>query len=277
MDADAAFDEIRTMISDGRGPEAVGKVRELAKADNDPFTRIKCLSLLKVIEDDGASQEILRDLMAELPEDPQILIQIAGSLRGLDFPSSAYTILKGLDSTDSVIRLRCMCLEDLEEYEMALEAVSSIPSPTPFDRVMLCEVLSALGEHSKSVAEAEKLLSEMPDDFDVRRAYVSALMLAGRNKDVGKYVRGVLKEKTAQANALAAYAMRINGNAKAAAGYATRALNIDSKNISAMETLGICLATKGEYDKARIVAGAINEASPGSRAALNVLSYCEGH
>ena len=44
-----------------------------------------------------------------------------------------------------------------------------------------------------------------------------------------------------------------------------------------METLGICLADKGEYDKARIVAGAINEKSPGDKAALNVLSYCEGH
>ncbi len=277
MDTDAEFDQIRTMISEGRSPEAVDRVRELAKEDHDPVTRIKCLSLLKVIEDDGASQEILRDLMAELPEDPQMLIQIAGSLRGLDFPSSAYSILKGLESTDSVIRLRCMCLEDLDEYEMALEAVSSIPSPTPFDRVMLCEVLSALGEHSRSISEAERLLAEMPDDFDVRRAYVSALMLGGKDKEANKYVRGVLKEKTAQSYALAAYAMRVKGGIKAAAGYATRALNIDPKNVSAMETLGICLAMKGEYGKARIVAGAINETSPGSRAALNVLTYCEGH
>ena len=39
----------------------------------------------------------------------------------------------------------------------------------------------------------------------------------------------------------------------------------------------ICLAEKGEYDKARIVAGAINEVSPGNKAALNIISFCEGH
>ena len=66
-------------------------------------------------------------------------------------------------------------------------------------------------------------------------------------------------------------------NYKSAAGFATRALNIDNGHLDAMETLGICLAYKGEYEKARIVAGAINEKSPGDRAALNVLRYCEGH
>ena len=277
MDTDAAFDEIRTMISKGMGNEAIARVKDLAASDEDPIVRIKCLSLLKVIDGGEASQEILRSLMEKLPENESLLIQIAGSLRGLDYPSSAYTILKGMESTDPVLRLRCMCLEDMDEYEMALEAVQSIKDVTPFDRVMLSEVLSALGEHSRSIDNAKSLLDEMPGDFDVRRAYVSALMLAGREKEASKYVRGCLKEKTAEANALAAYAMRIFGSTKAAAGYASRALKIDPKNVSAMETLGICLAQKGEYDKARIVAGAINEASPGSRAALNVLTYCEGH
>ena len=142
---------------------------------------------------------------------------------------------------------------------------------------MRSEVLSALGNHKESVENAELLLAEMPDDFDVRRAYVSALMLAGRDKELTKFVRGCLKEKDADANALAAYAMRVLGNIKAAAGYATRAIKLDPRNVSAMETLGICLAHKGEYEKARIVAGAINEVSPGSKAALNVLSFCDGN
>ena len=275
MEAEARFDEVRVMISKGMGHEAVGKVLEIAKANADPIVRIKCLSLLKVIEDKEASESILRDLMSELPTDESMLIQVAGSLRGLGYPSSAYAALKGLDQTDTVLRLRCMCLEDMEEYEMALEEVGKIKDPTPFDRILLSEVLSAIGDHKRAVETAEALLKEMPNDFDVRRAYASTLMLAGRDKEASKYVRGCLKEKTAEANALAAYVMRIHGSIKAAAGYASRALKINPKNVSAMETLGICLAMKGEYDKARIVAGAINEASPGSRAALNVLGYCE--
>lgn len=277
MDTDSAFDEIRSLVSQGRGPEAVGRVKDLAGSESDPMVRIKCLSLLKVIEDKETSKEVLRLLMDALPEDRESLIQVAGALRGLDFPSNAYSILKGVEVDDQVRTLMCLCLEDMEEYEMALETLDQIQEPSPFDRVMRTEVYSALGMHAKSVENAERLLAEMPTDFDVRRAYVSALMLAGRDKELVKYVRGCLKEKGAESNALAAYAMRILGNTKAAAGYATRAIKLDQKNISAMETLGICLAEKGEYDKARIVAGAINEVSPGSRAALNVLSFIDGN
>ncbi|MDO5861226.1 MAG: tetratricopeptide repeat protein, partial [Thermoplasmata archaeon] len=277
MDTDAAFEEVRTLISKGRGPEAIDRVAQIADSDEDPFVRIKCLSLLKVLDESTVSQDILRKLMSSLPEDRNALIQIAGSLRGLDYPSSAYTVLGNLEADDAVRRLSCMCLEDMEEFGMALDTVREIRDPQPFDRVMLSEVLSALGDHKASVEVISALLDEMPDDFDVRRAYVSAMMLAGRDKDAVKYVRACLKDKSAASNALAAYAMRISGNYKAAAGYATRAIKLDQKNVSAMETLGICLADRGEYEKARIVAGAINEASPGSRAALNVLSYCEGH
>lgn len=277
MDTDTAFGEIRSLISQGNGPDAVRRVRELAAADADPMVRIKCLSLLKVIDEKEASQDILRDLMDSLPEEKDALIQVAGALRGLDFPSSAYSVLKGLDQDDTVRRISCMCLEDMEEYELALETVRSIEAPKPYDRVMLSEIQSALGEHAASVETAKALLDEMPGDFDVRRTYVSALILAGRDKEAVKFARACMKEKTADSNALVAYVMRVLGNTKAAAGYATRAINQDPRNVSAMETLGICLAEKGEYDKARIVAGAINEASPGSRAALNVLSFCEGH
>lgn len=277
MDTDAAFEEIRSLISAGNTPAAVGRVRELASSDADPMVRIKCLSLLRAIDETQVFKTIVRDIMDSLPEDGQALIQIAGSLRGLDCPSSALAILRGLEPDDTVRRLSCMCLEDLDEYELALEAVRSIREPTPFDRVMTSEVLSALGEHAESVANAASLLDDMPCDFDARRAYVSALMLAGREKEAVRFTRGCLKEKTAESNALAAYVMRVTGNEKAAAGYATRAIKMDQGNVSAMETLGICLAGRGEYDKARIVAGAINEVSPGSRAALNVISYCEGH
>lgn len=277
MDADGMFSEISDLLSKGLADQAVAKVRLLSENDSDPFVLIKCLSLLKVISDDTLSRTILAKLLNNLPENEQVLVQIAGSLRGLDYPTSAYGILHGMKQDDTVLRLECMCLKDTDEYELALEAVKSIQAPEVYDTIMLTEVLSALGEHVSAVSEAEKLLIELPDDFDVRRTYASALLLAGKNKEATKFVRGILKEKSSDANALAAYVMLVTGNIKAAAGYASRAIKLDSKNISAMETFGICLAQKKEYDKARIVAGAINEISPGSRSAINILKYCEGH
>ena len=277
MDADAAFAEIRKEISEGRGAQIGPRVLSLAESDSDPMTRIKCLSLLKVIDVSGISKEILRMLLEDLPEDRTTLVQVAGALRGLEYPSSALSILKDMEQDDSIVRMSALCLIDLDEYEEALAMTDRIQEVTPFDRVMLTEIKSALGMHSEAVDIASKLLEEYPQNYEVRRAYVSALMLGGRDKEAAKYARAAVKDKTADSNALAAYVLRIAGNYKAAAGYATRALNIDSGHIGAMETLGICLADKGEYDKARIVAGAINEKSPGDKAALNVLSYCEGH
>ena len=277
MDADAAFAEIRKEISEGRGAQIGPRVLSLAESDSDPMTRIKCLSLLKVIDVSGVSKEILRMLLEDLPEDRTTLVQVAGALRGLEYPSSALSILKDMEQDDSIVRMSALCLIDLDEYEEALAMTEKIQEVTPFDRVMLTEIKSALGMHSEAVDIASKLLEEYPQNYEVRRAYVSSLMLGGRDKEAAKYARAAVKDKTADSNALAAYVLRIAGNYKAAAGYATRALNIDSGHIGAMETLGICLADKGEYDKARIIAGAINEKSPGDKAALNVLSYCEGH
>ncbi len=277
MDTESAFEDIRKDIAEGRGSLVGPKIVAIAEADCDPMTRIKCLSLLKVVEDGTASKGILRMLLADLPEDRTSLVQVVRALRDLEYPSSALSILKGMEQDDPIIRMSAFCFFDLEEYEDALEYAGRILETTPFDRVMLTEIHSALGMHQKAIDIATELLSELPDNYQVRRAYVSALMLAGRDKDAARYARGAVKDKTADSNAIAAYVLRIAGNYKAATGYAIRALNIDSGHVGAMETLGICLAIKGKYDKARIVAGAINERSPGDKAALNVLSYCEGH
>ena len=277
MDADAAFAEIRNEIAQGRGAEVGPRLLEIAESDKDPMNRIKCLSLLKVIDVSGVSKEILRMLLEDLPDDRATLVQVAGALRGLEYPSSALSILKEMDQDDSIIRMSALCLIDLEEYEVAMAKADQIREVTPFDRVMLTEIKSALGMHNEAIGIATELLEEFPQNYEVRRAYVSALMLGGKDKEAARYARAAVKDKTADSNAIAAYVLRIAGNYKAAAGYATRAINIDNGHIGAMETLGICLADKGEYDKARIIAGAINEKSPGDKAALNVLSYCEGH
>ena len=113
MDADAAFAEIRKEISEGRGAQIGPRILSLAESDSDPMTRIKCLSLLKVIDVSGVSKEILRMLLEDLPEDRTTLVQVAGALRGLEYPSSALSILKEMDQDDSIVRMSALCLIDL--------------------------------------------------------------------------------------------------------------------------------------------------------------------
>lgn len=277
MDTEQAFADVMRNLSEGKTALVAPATLEIAERDRDPMVRIKCLSLLKVVDNPDASKRILGLLLGDLPEDGDSRMQIAGALRNLGFPSSAISVLDSLDEDDKALRLRILCLMDLDEHELALDASSRISDILPFDRVNLCEINSALGRHSEAISIAGQLLSEYPMNYRVRKAYVSALILGGRVKDATRYVRSGLRDKSADSNAVAAYVLRVTGNMKSAAGFATRALNIDSGHLDAMETLGICLAQKGEYEKARIVAGAINEKSPGDRAALNILRYCEGH
>lgn len=275
MDIDAAFNAIRSDMAAGHTKEVGPKVMAIAEATDDSFTLIKCMSLLKVVNDDTTMTELLRKIMETLGDDTQKRIEIAGALRGLDYPMQAYDILKTMEQTDSIMRMSSLCLMELDEYEMALGLTQRIANPTIGDRIMLAEIQSALGEHTMAINTATELLAGFPKEYEVMRCYVSTLILGGHEKDAMKYGRMVLKDKTADANAIAAYVMRVLGNVKAAGGYATRAIQLDNKHIGAMETLGICLAQKGEYDKARIVAGAINEASPGNKAALNIIGYCD--
>lgn len=277
MDTEQAFADVMRNLSEGRNELAASAVAEIAEQEDDPMVRIKCLSLLKVVDDPDASKRILSLLLEGLPSDRDSRMQIAGALRNLGFPASGLSVLDSIELDDKAVRLRVLCLMDLDEYESALDAFAKIADVLPFDRVNLCEINSALGQHAEAISIAQQLLSEHPANYQVRKAYVSALILGGREKDATKYIRAGLKDKSADSNAIAAYVLRVLANYKSAAGFATRALNIDNGHLDAMETLGICLAQKGEYDKARIVAGAINEKSPGDRAALNILRYCEGH
>ena len=130
MDADAAFAEIRKEIAEGRGSQVGPRLLEIAESDSDPMNRIKCLSLLKVIDVGGVSKEILRMLMVDLPEDRQTLVQIAGALRGLEYPSSALSILMEMEQDDSIIRMSALCMIDLDEYEDALAKTELIREVT---------------------------------------------------------------------------------------------------------------------------------------------------
>ncbi len=275
MNNEERFKQISSDLAEGRTEGVSYAVLQIAEESNDPFEIVKGMSLLKLVPNDGTESKVASILVEKT--DGSDALEVASALRNLDCPTFALEVLKKAPQTDRSVRLRCHCLYDVEEYESAYDLYRSLENPVINDRILLSDILSAIGEHSKSIDEATKLLSEYPNDYDVRIAYVKSLMMGGRDKDAAKYARAAVKDKSADSNAVAAYVLRVAGNTKAAGGYASRAVQINPEHIGALETLGICLALKGEYEKAKIVAGAINEISPGDKAAINILSYCEEH
>ena len=275
MSNDEMFSKISDDIASGNTELVTANIMEIVNSSDDPYEMLKCMSLLKMVPQDGTESKVANKLV-EMTDDSNGL-EIASALRNLDCPTFAVDVLRKLKPTDRMYRQRCQCEYDMEEYESAYETYSKIENPVINDRVLLCSILSSLGEHKTSMETSAQLLQEFPDDYDVRVAYVRSLMLGGHDKEALKYVRNCVKDKTADSNAVAAYVMRITGNIKSAAGYATRAIKINPQHLGALEILGMCLAQKGQYDQAKIVAGAINEVSPGHKAAITILSFCEGH
>ncbi len=275
MSNDALFQSISDDLAAGRFDGISAKLLSAAESTEDPYEALKCMSILKLVPNDGTESKIANRLVDMADEKNGL--DIAKALNNLDCPYFSLKILEKLPDTDETVRLRCHCLCDLEEYESALDIYGKIGNQCFNDRIMLTTILSSLGEHKRSIEEATALLADSPKDYDTRIAYVKSLMMGGKNKEALLYARSGLKDKSADSNAVAAYVLRVQGNIKAAGGYASRAVQLNNQHIGGMESLGICLALKGEYEKARIVAGAINEISPGDKAAINVLSYCEGH
>jgi tetratricopeptide (TPR) repeat protein len=275
MDIQESFRSIGSDLSAGKIDEVRRKVQEISDSTDDPFVLLQCVSLLKVVKEDDMMRGLVTKIMANVDEEESRRVEIAGALKGLEYPFQAYEILESMEPSDSIRRLRVQCLMDMDEFESALEENNAIKEMQVIDGIHNAEILSALGEHADAIAAVKLLESGHPKNYDVMNCYVAVHMMAGEEKEAVRYARHRLKDKTADGNAILAYAMRIMGNDKAAAGYATRAIKMDPKHIGAMETLGICLARKGEYEKARIVAGAINEVSPGHSAAMEILRYCD--
>ena len=275
MDAHETMREIGRLAPLGDFDEVNRLSNELRESSDDPFVLLQCVSLLKVFRQKESMDAMVGKITSLVGDDRNRRIEIAGALKGLEYPSEALAIVRTLEQNDSTHRLAAMCLVDMEEFEDALAECSRIADPATVDRILLSGIYSGLGEHPAAIAEASRLAADVPGNYDVMVAYVTAHILGGKDKEAIRYARQCLKSKDADGNAIAAYTMRVMGNHKSAAGYATRALNLDPKHIGAMETLGICLAEKGEFDKARIVAGAINEVSPGHRSSMEILRYCE--
>ena len=274
MDFDAEFDAIRRDISQGKTSEVSAKISGIAGQSSDPFVIIKCISLMKTVNENGAAEELAGLLVKKAGKDPETMIQSASALRVLGFPSRALELLNSLEKNDAVLRESAQCFISLGDYRSALSELDMIADKTAEDSCLIVNSLSSLDQCESAVSEASALIAKYPDFYGAKTAYVSSLIRGGKEKEATRYVRSLLKNKSADSNALAGYLMWILGNAKSAGAYASRAVQKDNRHIGGMEILGLSLAARGETDKARIVAGAINEIQPGHASAVKILEYC---
>lgn len=274
MDKDAALDEIRQYIKDGKDELAGPRILELASAsEKDPMTLLTCASMLRTIGRDTEFPGVLDVIMSNLPEDASQRFQVAQGLIGLGCLKDADRILAGLDDSDRVRRARAAVMHGLSRDEEALAQIDAMGTQDETVVVLRTQVLGSLGRHEEAVAEAEGLI-KVSTSYAAGRAYVSALCLAGRDKDAGKYARERLKEKTADGYAIMAYFQWVKGNSTASGAYSSKALQLDEHHLGALETIGYSFADKKSYWEAKVAAGAINEIEPGNPAVFRILSMC---
>ncbi|MCL2295719.1 MAG: hypothetical protein FWC29_01380 [Methanomassiliicoccaceae archaeon] len=275
MDKEKTLREIQSNIKNGNMPLASGQILELANQfSDDPFTLLTCASLLKVIEDEKSAADLAR-VIPDKVEDKDRL-EAAKGLRSIGFPAEAEKVLSHAMDSDDILREKMHIFFDLRMYKESSGSYEQLASPTLDDTAVMIRSVSAGKEHDRAVKLAEGLLSEAPDDLNVKVCYCAALSAAGRSKEAGKFVKENLKKSKSKpdADALVSYYLWIEGKTVSAGAYASKAVKGDPSNILGMEILAYSLVEKKKINEAKIVAGAINEKEPGNPAVVRILDMC---
>ena len=273
MDRGQVLKGIQANIEAGRKDMAVSQIMELTtSSSDDPFTLLTCVSLLKVIGDNDDASKVVRTIVRNTRTDN---VEIAKGLRNLGYPHEAVSIIEDVNGSDEALRIKMDSLFDMGKMEDALLVSSKMVDRTIDDDVRRAEILSALGDHKNALALITGLSSES-SEFTVFRCLISVLVSAGDRKGAERFVKNEVKKdkESADANALAAYHMWIEGKTSPAAAYATKAIKADNRHVGAMEVFAYCLIEKDKASEARTVAGAINEVAPGHPSIMKILDMC---
>jgi len=277
MDVDAAFGRINLYIKNNELGKAIAEIDSIiAESSDDPFILVKCASLLKVMGDEKRVQNIFARIMEILPKDDSARFTVAVALRGLGNADDALIILEKMEKSDKVHRESAKAYYSLKMSNEALSSVRSINEMTAADRILLTEILGALGKYDEAYSVAEKLTNDENNSYDSLVNKCSVMILMGNEKEAIKFVKSFVKEdkKNVDALALSAYVMRINGKTAAAANYAHHALVINQEHIGALETMAMCLIEKKKFVEAKAFAGVINNKNPGHPAVIRILDAC---
>ena len=276
MDIEKAFGNANVHIKNGKFDLALAEVNSIvSECPGDPVTLIKSASLLKSVDLEERSQEILDMVVDLIDEDSDNKFAIAVALSGLGRYEDSLSILDMLNEKDNVLRQKARTSLALKDGDAALGYITKMKELDVKDRILLTEIQCARRDLQGAYETAEKLSKEVKG-YDTLVNLCSVLILMDRNKDAIKLGRSHLKEdkKNADSLALAAYIMRINGKTPAAANFAHAALKIDHTHIGALETMALCLIEKNKLLEAKMMAGVINENDPGNPAVVRILDAC---
>ena len=274
MDIESAFESIYVNMKNGEYGQVRPKVDAIASSADDMFVLLKCASLLKVVDDDDGCQDILDRVITAASGIKEGRLSIAIPLRTLGRPADAYDLIKEEEDTDRMLGEKARTLLMMDEYEYALSEMRKIVTTTAADRILLSEILCSLGEFKEAYEVSESLVNDEPS-YERLVNLCATMMLMGKNKDAVKTAKKHLKDgRSADSLALLAYVMRINGKTTAAAAYAHNSLSIDHTHKGALETMAFCLIERSRFSEAKVMAGAINDKSPGDPAAVRILDAC---
>jgi len=275
MDKEKALKEIQSNIKAGNTLLASRQISAMADHfSNDPFTLLTCVSLLKVIEDEGAARVLAVTISENVRDEDRI--EIAKGLRAAGFPEEAAKTLLNAAECEASVRETMRARFDMMDFRGAIESYGRLAEPTLEDTEIMIGALAALNEYDRAVKAARELLAEAPGVLSVQRCYCATLSAAGMFKEAERFVKDNLKKNrsSSDANALMSCHLWIDGKTAGAGAYASKAIREDPGNIIAMEILAYCLVEKGKIKEAKIVAGAINEKEPGDPAVFKILNMC---
>jgi len=277
MNDEKALSDIKNVIAAGQLDTAEVLLMNRASSAEDPLVKIQCASILLVIGRSETSDEVLEELYDEVYGEAD-MFPVAQAMRGLGRGDLALGLLEDSEESDDVLREKAMSFNMTGRFEEAIENLEKISAMTADDSVLFLESLGSLGKHGEALKLSEKLSEEFPDNYNVLRSRGGALIAAGEEKEALKYARKLMKanKNSADANAVGAYVMYVIGNTKPAGAFSSKALRTDPTHVGAMEILALSLVDRGEFKKASIVAGAMNEKEPGNPAAVRILRLCGG-
>jgi len=262
------FRRIAALIGAGDDQGSYRAVEAIvASRGDDPFILVKCAALLYTMDRWERGGDLAARAKVMTPEDPEGRLQLAVALRGLGEHQGSVELLTGAEGArDRVLELA----RSLAAASRPEEALSALEEAEGDDAVMLrAECLSRLNRHDEAVAMARSLHD---GGYRSGALLLECLLRGDRDREARSVAERSAKRKgDADGLALKCYIMRVRGRTAASMNYANQALKLDSTHPGALWNLALCLLEKGRTAEAKLLAGAINDADPGSPLAMDVL------
>ncbi len=272
---DDRFRRVGALLGQKDLQEAYVEVERIVNSSRrDPFTLVKCAALLLTVDRKERSDEVASMAIESAPDDEAEIVQLAIAMRGLGRHKDAISLLERVDDSFPGLGLEraktMLASGDARSCLSILEGIEGIDAD-----MVRCDVLSRLGSHEDAIGLARSIRDVRGLDYETGVLLLGAMLRAGSVREAKRLASSMVKDgKDADSLALKSYVMRINGRTPAAMNYANQSLLRDSRHIGALWNLALCLLEKGRKDEAKLLAGAINESSPASPRAMEILDLC---